>query len=168
VPREKSLSNGVTIRSLKIKGAALPSCPSLCLAHIQWLFAASVRGKHEGPPASHPRDQIGYAWYGKCFDKIADPVICVGSSSIVHEKTHEPLLSILSLIVETAVQLIKDGHRVVIVSSGAIAVGLRRMNVDKRPKYLPRIQVNKGQLLCKKTGGLTDVRLWPRWDNASL
>ena len=29
----------------------------------------------------------------------------------------------------------------IIVSSGAIAVGLRRMNVEKRPKYLPRIQV---------------------------
>ena len=65
-----------------------------------------------------------------------------GSSSIVHEKTHEPLLSVLSLIVETAVALIKDGHRVVIVSSGAIAVGLRRMQVEKRPKYLPRIQVH--------------------------
>ena len=65
-----------------------------------------------------------------------------GSSSIVHEKTHEPLLSVLSLIVETAVALIKDGHRVVIVSSGAIAVGLRRMQVEKRPKYLPRIQVD--------------------------
>ena len=59
----------------------------------------------------------------------------------MHEKTHEPLLSILSLIVETAVALIKDGHRVVIVSSGAIAVGLRKMNVGKRPKHLPRIQV---------------------------
>ncbi|KAM0793972.1 Aspartate/glutamate/uridylate kinase [Usnea florida] len=67
-------------------------------------------------------------------------VIKLGSSSIVHEKTHEPLLSILSLIVETAVALIKDGHRVVIVSSGAIAVGLRRMDVEKKPKYMPRIQ----------------------------
>jgi len=73
---------------------------------------------------------------------VPDCVYFTGSSSIVHEKTHEPLLSILSLIVETAVHLIKDGHRVVIVSSGAIAVGLRRMNVDKRPKYLPRTQVN--------------------------
>lgn len=67
-------------------------------------------------------------------------VIKLGSSSIVHEKTHEPLLSILSLIVETAVALIKNGHRVVIVSSGAIAVGMRKMDVEKRPKYLPRIQ----------------------------
>jgi hypothetical protein len=59
----------------------------------------------------------------------------------VDEKTHEPLLSILTLIVETAVKLRKDGHKVIIVSSGAIGVGLRRMDLDKRPKHLPRIQV---------------------------
>lgn len=64
-----------------------------------------------------------------------------GTSSIVDEKTHEPLLSILTLIVETAVRLRKDGHKVVIVSSGAVGVGLRRMDVEKRPKHLPRIQV---------------------------
>lgn len=57
------------------------------------------------------------------------------------EKTHEPLLPILSLIVQTAVNLRKDGHRVVIVSSGAIGVGLRRMDMEKRPKHLPRVQV---------------------------
>jgi glutamate 5-kinase len=65
-----------------------------------------------------------------------------GTSSIVDEKTHEPLLSILSLIVETAVKLHKDGHKVVIVSSGAIGVGLRRMNIDRRPKFLPKMQVS--------------------------
>ncbi|KAL9031428.1 MAG: hypothetical protein Q9196_000531 [Gyalolechia fulgens] len=69
-------------------------------------------------------------------------VIKLGSSSIVDEKTHQPLLSILTLIVETAVKLHKDGHRVVIVSSGAIAVGLRRMDVDKKPKQLPMIQAS--------------------------
>ncbi|KAH7348653.1 Aspartate/glutamate/uridylate kinase [Rhexocercosporidium sp. MPI-PUGE-AT-0058] len=67
-------------------------------------------------------------------------VIKLGTSSIVDEKTHEPLLSILTLIVETAVKLHKDGHKVIIVSSGAIGVGLRRMDLDKRPKHLPRIQ----------------------------
>ncbi|KAM0514369.1 hypothetical protein ACHAPE_006950 [Trichoderma viride] len=51
-----------------------------------------------------------------------------GTSSIVDETTHEPLLPILTLIVDTAVKLRKDGHRVVIVSSGAIGVGLRRMD----------------------------------------
>ena len=67
----------------------------------------------------------------------------IGTSSIVDEKTHEPLLSILSLIVETAVKLHKDGHKVIIVSSGAIGVGLRRMDLEKRPKHLPRIQVSR-------------------------
>ncbi|KAI9675381.1 MAG: hypothetical protein M1817_001285 [Caeruleum heppii] len=67
-------------------------------------------------------------------------VIKLGTSSIVDEQTHEPLLSILSLIVETAVKLRKDGHRVVIVSSGAIGVGLRRMDFERRPKHLPRMQ----------------------------
>ncbi|KAH9219883.1 Aspartate/glutamate/uridylate kinase [Leptodontidium sp. 2 PMI_412] len=67
-------------------------------------------------------------------------VIKLGTSSIVDEKTHEPLLSILTLIVETAVKLHKDGHKIIIVSSGAIGVGLRRMDLDKRPKHLPRIQ----------------------------
>jgi len=59
-----------------------------------------------------------------------------GTSSIVDEKTHEPLLSTLTVIVETAVRLRKDGHKVVIVSSGAIGVGLRRMDVEKRPKHV--------------------------------
>ncbi|KAI1435768.1 glutamate 5-kinase [Xylaria sp. CBS 124048] len=67
-------------------------------------------------------------------------VIKLGTSSIVDEKTHEPLLSILSLIVETAVKLRKDGHKVIIVSSGAIGVGLRRMNVERRPKHLSKLQ----------------------------
>lgn len=68
-----------------------------------------------------------------------------GSSSIVDETTHEPKISILGLIVETAVQLHKDGHRVIIVSSGAIAVGLQRMDMKKKPKRLPPIQVGKAE-----------------------
>ncbi|PZC93958.1 ProB, Glutamate 5-kinase, partial [Pyrenophora tritici-repentis] len=67
-------------------------------------------------------------------------VIKLGTSSIVDEKTHQPLLSILSLIVETACSLRTAGHRVVIVSSGAIGVGLRRMNLPRRPKHLPQVQ----------------------------
>ncbi|KAH6662875.1 glutamate 5-kinase [Halenospora varia] len=83
-------------------------------------------------------------------------VIKLGTSSIVDEKTHEPLLSILSLIVETAVKLHKDGHKVIIVSSGAIGVGLRRMDMDKRPKHLPRIQA---------LAAIGQCRLMSLWDN---
>ncbi|RYP57640.1 hypothetical protein DL769_009361 [Monosporascus sp. CRB-8-3] len=75
--------------------------------------------------------------------KAPKPLIVVmklGTSSIVDEKTHEPVLSNLTLIVETAVKLRKDGHKVIIVSSGAIGVGLRRMDVEKRPKHLSKLQ----------------------------
>ena len=68
--------------------------------------------------------------------------VVLGSSSIVDETTHEPILSILSLIVETAIKLRRDGHRVVIVSSGAIAIGLQRMTIAKKPKHLAQVQVS--------------------------
>ncbi|KAJ5150999.1 glutamate 5-kinase [Penicillium canariense] len=83
-------------------------------------------------------------------------VIKLGTSSIVDEKTHEPILSILTLIVETVAKLRKEGHRVVLVSSGAVGVGLRRMNVDDRPTYLPRIQALAAVGQC---------RLMSLWDN---
>lgn len=78
----------------------------------------------------------------------------------MHEKTHEPLLSILSLIVETAVKLHKDGHRVIIVSSGAIAVGLRRMDVEKKPKHLPMIQASMMDHRVPKVIAYGSQRLW--------
>ncbi len=46
----------------------------------------------------------------------------------------------MSLIVETVVKLKRDGHKVVIVSSGAIAVGLRRIGLNRRPKRLSAVQ----------------------------
>ncbi|KAL1620592.1 Glutamate 5-kinase [Diplodia seriata] len=82
-------------------------------------------------------------------------VIKLGTSSIVDEKTHEPLLSILSTIVETAVKLHKDGHRVVIVSSGAIGVALRRMDLPRRPKHLPQVQA---------LAAIGQCRLMSLWD----
>lgn len=74
------------------------------------------------------------------------------------EESHEPILSILTLIVETAAKLHRDGHKVVLVSSGAVGVGLRRMDVDQRPKYLPRIQVHIQCLMERIIGRyLTDL-----------
>ncbi|KAK4143881.1 Aspartate/glutamate/uridylate kinase [Dichotomopilus funicola] len=83
-------------------------------------------------------------------------VIKLGTSSIVDEKTHEPLLSILTSIVETAVKLRKDGHKVIIVSSGAIGVGLRRMDVEKRPKHLSKLQA---------LAAIGQCRLMSLWDS---
>ncbi|KAI3534864.1 glutamate 5-kinase [Colletotrichum abscissum] len=86
-------------------------------------------------------------------------VLKLGTSSIVDEKTHQPLLSILSLIVETAVKLRKDGHRVVIVSSGAIGVGLLRMEMDRRPKHLSTLQYSQA------LAAIGQCRLISLWDD---
>ncbi|SCV03423.1 LAME_0H10308g1_1 [Lachancea meyersii CBS 8951] len=78
-------------------------------------------------------------------------VIKLGSSSLVDEKTKEPQLSIMSMVVETVVRLRRMGHRVVLVSSGGIAVGLKTLNLEKRPKHLARVQaiaaVGQGRLI---------------------
>jgi glutamate 5-kinase len=67
----------------------------------------------------------------------------------VDEKTHEPLLSTLSVIAETTVKLRRDGHRVIIVSSGAIGVALRLMDLSRRPKHLPQVQALAAIGQCK-------------------
>ncbi|KAK0185850.1 glutamate 5-kinase [Armillaria mellea] len=79
-------------------------------------------------------------------------VIKLGTSSIVTEKTHQPLLSTLSSVVETVVDLRSQGHRVVLVSSGAIGVGLQRMNIPSRPRSLSGKQalaaIGQGRLIA--------------------
>lgn len=68
-------------------------------------------------------------------------VIKLGTSSIIHPETHQPLLSLLSSVVETICALRAQGHRVVLVSSGAIGVGMKRMGVRERGKGLAGKQV---------------------------
>jgi len=55
----------------------------------------------------------------------------------------------LSTIVETAIALRHDGHRVVICSSGAIGMALRQMDMERRPKHLPRVQALAAIGQCK-------------------
>ncbi|KAL5512020.1 PRO1 [Sanghuangporus vaninii] len=79
-------------------------------------------------------------------------VIKLGTSSIVHETTHQPLLSRLSSIVETVLRLKSEGHKVVLVSSGAIGVGLKTMSLGSRPKNLAGVQalaaIGQGRLIA--------------------
>ncbi|GBE82798.1 glutamate 5-kinase [Sparassis latifolia] len=79
-------------------------------------------------------------------------VIKLGTSSIVHETTYQPLLSTLSAVVETVVHLRAQGHKVVLVSSGAIGVGLKRMELAHRPKSLSGKQalaaIGQGRLIA--------------------
>ena len=70
----------------------------------------------------------------------------------MHEHTHQPLISLLSSIVETVVHLRSQGHRIVLVSSGAIGVGLKRMDMPERPKHLSGKQalaaIGQGRLIA--------------------
>ncbi|KAN0123937.1 glutamate 5-kinase [Russula decolorans] len=83
-------------------------------------------------------------------------VIKLGTSSIVHETTHQPLLSTLSAVVETVVHLRAAGHKVVLVSSGAIGIGLQRMSIPARPKSLSGKQA---------LAAIGQCRLIALWDN---
>ncbi|OCF44068.1 glutamate 5-kinase [Kwoniella heveanensis CBS 569] len=80
-------------------------------------------------------------------------VIKLGTSSIVSpEYPFLPHLELLSSIVETVVKLRALGHRVVLCSSGAIGVGLRRMGLKERGKGLSQKQalaaIGQGRLIA--------------------
>ncbi|CCF58101.1 hypothetical protein KAFR_0D04530 [Kazachstania africana CBS 2517] len=82
-------------------------------------------------------------------------VIKLGSSSLVDSETHEPRLSIMSKLVETVMSLTRMGHKVVIVSSGGIAMGLNVMNLQERPTSISEIQA---------IAAIGQGRLIGRWD----
>lgn len=78
-------------------------------------------------------------------------VIKLGTSSLVDEVTREPRLANMSNLVETMVKLRRQGHRIIVVSSGAIAVGMRAMGLKKRPDKLATVQalasIGQGMLI---------------------
>ncbi|KAJ1738476.1 Glutamate 5-kinase, partial [Coemansia sp. RSA 1086] len=67
-------------------------------------------------------------------------VLKLGTSSICDPVTHMPMLANLSMMVETICRLKAMGHRVVLVSSGAVGIGLRRLDMPEKPKELAVIQ----------------------------
>ena len=52
----------------------------------------------------------------------------------LREGAGELAVSTLGLLVDTLLVLKRDGYRVILVTSGAIGVGCRELNVEKRPK----------------------------------
>lgn len=78
-------------------------------------------------------------------------VIKLGSSSLVDEVTREPRIANMSNIVETAVKLRRAGHKIIIVSSGAIAFGMKRVGITTKPSKLSSIQalasIGQGRLI---------------------
>jgi glutamate 5-kinase len=79
-------------------------------------------------------------------------VIKIGTSSICDENTFVPKLSNLSLLVETVVDLQKQGHLPILVTSGAVGMGLLQLNLSKRPKHISQVQavaaVGQGRLMA--------------------
>lgn len=61
-------------------------------------------------------------------------VIKVGSSSLVHEETGALNLTKLEILVREISDLHNMGKEVILVSSGAIAVGVRAAKLEKRPE----------------------------------
>jgi len=88
-------------------------------------------------------------------------VIKLGTSSILSEQNLQPRLGLLANLVETCVALRALGHKVVLVSSGAIGMGMRRMSLldgdlrgrwGKKPKALNEKQalaaIGQGHLIA--------------------
>ncbi len=83
-------------------------------------------------------------------------VIKLGTSSIISEETQLPKIAILSSLVETCHKLRSQGHKVVIVCSGAIGMGRIRMHITDRPKSLGERQA---------LAALGQLRLIALWDS---
>ncbi len=78
-------------------------------------------------------------------------VIKIGTSSLTQGQTGQLALSTIAGLVETLSQLQQLGHRVVLVSSGAVGVGRVRLGIQERPKKISTKQaiaaVGQGRLM---------------------
>eukprot|EP01137_Pigoraptor_chileana_P031833 Opistho-2@20290 len=78
-------------------------------------------------------------------------VLKLGSSSIIDDKSGNVALSTLAVLIETIAKMKSMGHRVILVSSGAVGVGCQRMNLAKKPDSLVERQalaaIGQGRLM---------------------
>ncbi|MEM1366525.1 MAG: glutamate 5-kinase [Cyanobacteria bacterium P01_H01_bin.15] len=78
-------------------------------------------------------------------------VVKIGTSSLTELTTGDLNLPTLAQLVETVTRLRRLGHRVILVSSGAVGVGCNRLNLSERPRKLSRKQaiaaVGQGRLI---------------------
>ncbi|KAL6449652.1 MAL2 Alpha-glucosidase [Candida maltosa Xu316] len=97
-------------------------------------------------------DEVAFTYNGKISVSTQTPTeVKLGTSSLVDEVTREPRLANMALIVETMVKLRRQGHKIVIVSSGAIAFGMKRVGLDEKPSKLSAVQalasIGQGRLI---------------------
>jgi glutamate 5-kinase len=78
-------------------------------------------------------------------------VVKIGTSSLTDPETGRLALSTIAALVETLSQLKRQGHRVILVSSGAVGVGCARLGMTERPKAIATKQavaaVGQGRLM---------------------
>lgn len=86
----------------------------------------------------------------KDLNRVNRLVVKVGSSSIAYQNG-KPNLSRMESLVRELSDLHNKGLEVILVTSGAIGLGLNRLGFSKRPKNMPEIQaaaaVGQGMLL---------------------
>ena len=78
-------------------------------------------------------------------------VVKIGTSSLTDPETGMLALATISSLVETLTRLKQMGHKVILVSSGAVGVGCGRLNLSERPKKIAVKQavaaVGQGRLI---------------------
>jgi glutamate 5-kinase len=78
-------------------------------------------------------------------------VVKIGTSTLTNAATGNLSLSTLATLVETLTDLRREGHRVILVSSGAVGVGRARLGLTDRPRSIAQKQaiaaVGQGRLM---------------------
>ncbi|GAX38709.1 glutamate 5-kinase [Nodularia sp. NIES-3585] len=78
-------------------------------------------------------------------------VVKIGTSSLTQPETGQLALSTIATLAETLCHLRQQGHRVILVSSGAVGVGCARLGLTERPKAIALKQavaaVGQGRLM---------------------
>jgi glutamate 5-kinase len=78
-------------------------------------------------------------------------VVKIGTSSLTQPQTGQLALSTIATLVETLSQLRRQGHQVILVSSGAVGVGCARLGLTERPRTIALKQavaaVGQGRLI---------------------
>jgi len=78
-------------------------------------------------------------------------VVKIGTSSLTQAETGKLALSTIATLTETLCRLRQQGHKVILVSSGAVGVGCARLGLTERPKAMALKQavaaVGQGRLM---------------------
>jgi glutamate 5-kinase len=78
-------------------------------------------------------------------------VVKIGTSSLTQPETGQLALSTIATLAETLSHLRRQGHRVILVSSGAVGVGCARLGLTERPRAIALKQavaaVGQGRLM---------------------